>query len=136
MTDKNLTDNKITINALKELLEVMLCEGDLQRVSTISHTIDLINRLQAEIERLKNAYKQCAWERDVFAEDMTQEIKKDCSYLMLDIKTIKAEAYKECIEKAKNEIDTQSHSRSLEASGERFRIHKILNNLLKEMEGK
>jgi hypothetical protein len=49
--------------------------------------------------------------------------------------TIKAEAYKECIEKAKNEIDTQPHSRSLEASGERFRIHKILDNLLKELVG-
>ena len=49
-------------------------------------------------------------------------------------KNIKAEAYKECIEKAKSEIDSQAHSRSLEASGERFRIHKILDNLLKELE--
>ena len=47
-----MTDNEITIKALKELLEVMLCEGDLQRTSTISHAIDLINRLQAENERL------------------------------------------------------------------------------------
>lgn len=67
--------------------------------------LDLINRqdqenesLKAEVERLQNAYKQCAWERDIFAEDMTQEIKKDCSYLMLDIKTIKTEAYKEFAE--------------------------------------
>ena len=48
---------------------------------------------------------------------------------------IKAEAYKECIGKAKSEIDSQAHSRSLEASGERFRIHKILDNLLKELVG-
>lgn len=31
-------------------------------------TLDLLNRQKAEIERLKNAYKQCAWERDVFSE--------------------------------------------------------------------
>ena len=119
-----MNDNEI-IKALEELLEIMLCEGDLQRSATISKSLDLINRLQAEnekneniirladktietanveIERLKNAYKQVAWERDIFAEDMKQEIKKDCSYLMLDIKTIKAEAYKECIEKVKNYI--------------------------------
>ena len=124
MTDKKLTDGEI-VKALEELLEIMLCEGDLQRSATISKSLDLINRLQAEnekneniirladktietanveIERLKNAYKQVAWERDIFAEDMKQEIKKDCSYLMLDIKTIKAEAYKECIEKVKNYI--------------------------------
>lgn len=50
MPDNKLTDNEIT---LKKLLEVMLSEGDLQRTSTISHTIDLINRQQAEIEWLK-----------------------------------------------------------------------------------
>ena len=114
-----LTDTEITIKALKELLEVMLCEGDLQSSATISHAIDLINRLQARVEkcekvehfadktiatlqaeneRLKNAYEQCAWERDIFAEDMNEEIKKDCSYLMLDIKTIKAEAYQDLID--------------------------------------
>ena len=86
-----MNDNEI-IKALKESLEIMLCEGDLQRSATISKSLDLINSLQAEnekneniirladktietanaeIERLKNAYKQCAWERDVFAEDMT-----------------------------------------------------------------
>ncbi len=53
MPDK-LTDNEITIKALKEILELMLCEGDLQKTSTISHTIDLINRLQAENENLKD----------------------------------------------------------------------------------
>jgi hypothetical protein len=43
MPNNNLTDTEITIKALKKLLEVMMCEGDLQRVSTISHTIDLVN---------------------------------------------------------------------------------------------
>ena len=53
MTDKKLTDYVITVKALKEVLELMLCEGDLQRVSTISHAIDLINRQKAEIKRLR-----------------------------------------------------------------------------------
>jgi archaellum component FlaC len=66
---------------------------------------DLINRQQEEIERLKKAYKQCAWERDVFAEDMKEEIKKDCSYLALDIKTIKAEAIKEFAERLRKHYD-------------------------------
>ena len=52
MTDNKLTDNEI-IKALKELLEVMLSEGDLQRTSTISHTIDLINRLQVRVKKLE-----------------------------------------------------------------------------------
>ena len=50
MPDKKLTDNEI-VKALKELFEVMLCEGDLQRASTVRHTIDLINRQKAEIEK-------------------------------------------------------------------------------------
>ncbi len=53
----------------------------------------------------------------------------------ITINTIKTEAYKECVEKAKREIDRQPHSKSLEASGERFRIIKILDNLKKEMIG-
>lgn len=48
--DKKLTDNEI-IKDLKEILELMCCEGDLQRSATISHAIDLINRLQARVEK-------------------------------------------------------------------------------------
>lgn len=52
--------------------------------------LDLINRQKAEIERLKNAYKQCAWERDVFSED---------------INAIKSEAYREFAERLKEKAD-------------------------------
>ena len=52
MTDKKLTDYAITVRALKKILELMLLDGDLQRISTVSHAIDLINRQQAEIARL------------------------------------------------------------------------------------
>ena len=107
MTDKKLTDNEI-IKALEdeihfaEYVDSDYCSN--VNLEIIKSALDLINRLQAEkeelvgnndklkaeIERLTNAYKQCAWERDVFAEDIKQEIKKDCSYLMLDIKNIKS----------------------------------------------
>lgn len=91
-------------------------------------TLDLVNRLQAENERLKNAYKQVVWERDIFAEDMKQEIKKDCSYLMLDIKTIKAEAYKECIEKIEQRDVSESDFYIMVKKTE-------FDNLLKELVG-
>ena len=67
----------------------------------IYNSLDLINRQKAEIERLEEAYKQVSWERDIFVEDMNEEIKKDCSYLMLDIKTIKAKAVEELAERLK-----------------------------------
>ena len=89
--------------------------------------LDLINRLQTENERLKNAYKQVAWERDIFAEDMKEEIKKDCSYLMLDIKTIKAEAYKEFAERLKQVFWSKAECD--------FLIRGIVDNLLKELVG-
>ena len=124
--------NKLTDKEIKKALEEYVDFADFQhteyttiRIDVLKNALDLINRqegenekneniirfadktietLKAEVERLKNAYKQCAWERDIFAEDMTQEIKKDCSYLMLDIKTIKAEAYKEAFDKVKEEL--------------------------------
>ena len=49
--------------------------------------LDLINRQQAEIERLQNAYKQCAWERDTFLEEQ---------------KSAKSEAIKKFAERLKN----------------------------------
>ena len=48
--------------------------------------VDLIKRQKAEIERLQNAYKQCAWERDAFLEE---------------IKTAKAKVVTEFAEKLK-----------------------------------
>lgn len=85
--------------------ELRKCENVERLADKTIATLQAENEsLKAEVERLQNAYKQCAWERDIFAEDMTQEIKKDCSYLMLDIKTIKAEAYKEAFDKVKEEL--------------------------------
>lgn len=55
-------------------------------IGLLKQSLDLINRQKAEFERLKNAYKQCAWERDTFLEQ---------------IKTAKTEAIKEFVERLK-----------------------------------
>lgn len=96
------------------------------------------DKLKAENERLKNAYKQCAWERDIFAEDMKEEIKKDCSYLMLDIKTIKEQAYKEFAERLKEHREIVGYDRDLELDIYGSHIHIDIDefdNLLKELIG-
>ena len=69
---------------------------------------------KAEVERLKNAYKQCAWERDTFQEEL---------------KTAKAEAYKEFA----NELKCRTHEIS-------YNTMQVVNkddidNLLNELVG-
>jgi ubiquinone biosynthesis protein COQ9 len=129
MPDKKLTDNEI-IKALKDLLEVMLCEGDLQRVSTVSHAIEHINRLQeknsnltsdltslqndlisakAEIERLHSILLSFTDEVHTWSNKKGYDTTELSLISILgeskNIKAnIKAEAYKECIDKIKNEL--------------------------------
>ncbi len=141
MTDKltDVTDNKVgkitdseIVKALEDKIEFENFDENgyaVVDIEKLKNILDLINRLQAENERLKNAYKQCAWERDIFAEDMKEEIKKDCSYLMLDIKTIKAEAYKECIEKVKALFPSDNEPYQY------WEIHEGADNILKELVG-
>ena len=149
MTDKKLTNNEI-IKVLEccskpvseNCKECPLHLTDCLEVNIEKLTLDLITCLQAENEslqaenkRLKNAYKQCAWERDIFAEDIKQEIKKDCSYLMLDIKNIKAEAYKECIEKVKEKASKTEYVCSGVLVKTDYTItEKELDNIIKETE--
>ena len=145
MPDKKLTDREITIKALKEILDVMLCEGDLQRTSTISHTLDLINRLQARVEKCEKvehfadktiATLQAENERlnnCVKSEDEIKAIMKVTMEPMVRaitneqidtaVKLAKAEAYKECIEKVKD----------LRRNYTGYAFDKKLDNLLKEM---
>ena len=130
--DKNLTDNEITIKALKELLEVMLSEGDLQRTSTVSHTIDLINRLQTENESLKNAYKQCAWERDTFQEELktaSAENERLSRITRTMVGEIKAEAYTKFAERLKEKFKEYWYDYDIRVFCDE------VDNLLKEMIG-
>ena len=150
MTDKNLTNNEIIKTLEGAILNAKRCDSKVWSIEIykLENALDLINRLQAEkeelvgnndklkaeIERLTNAYKQCAWERDVFAEDIKQEIKKDCSYLMLDIKNIKAEAYKEFTEKLKEFMHNKF--KALDEYEFEYITERDIDNLLKETEGK
>ena len=116
MENKKLTDNEIK-KALKEILEIMLNMGDLQKSSTISNALDLINRLQAENERLEQNLKEAHIDiREHIAENerLKGEVAKEftcfvgdphkvehCPYLE-ELKTAKAEAYKEFAERLDN----------------------------------
>ena len=113
-----LTDSEITIKALKETLELVLCEGDLQRASTISHTINLINRQKEENEKWQQvAFKHeetlqiIATEKQYYF-DKLQSAKADIEKLKDKYSAIyqpignaiaeaKAEAYKEFAERLK-----------------------------------
>ncbi len=50
--DKKLTDSEI-VKDLKEILEIMLTMGDLQKAATIRNSFDLINRLQSKNKNLQ-----------------------------------------------------------------------------------
>ena len=115
-----MTDNEITIKALKELLEVMLIEGDLQRISTISHTINFINSKNAEIERLNNNISAMA------------------TTLRNSAKATRADAIKEFAERVKEKACRISLSYKGEIIPESTEYHigeVEINNLVKEMVG-
>ena len=99
MTDKKLTDNEIIKaleywkkfdNEIDQMLsgrfkdDKMLIEQK-EIVKITLNLFDLINHLQAENERLKNAYKQVAWERDCFEADNKR------LYEIIENKNIKTE---------------------------------------------
>ena len=75
MTDKKLTDGEIVKAWECCKSDTALCnECPYDKIGECiekmcADSIDLINHLQAENERLKNAYKQIAWERDCFEAD-------------------------------------------------------------------
>ena len=131
MPDK-LTDNEI-IKALKEILEIMLTMGDLQKSATISKAIYLINRLQAENERLRKCRED--------------EVYKIVSTFDKVICETKAEAYKEFAERLKARDGFDNHNFDDCASilvpeeyrkGRDEKVREIWNtidNLLKEMVG-
>ena len=133
----------MTDNEIKKALECCIidhtcnkCPLNKRRADCLKieqYTLDLINRLQAEVKRLENHlamskkeikkcvthYKMACTERNEFLEQL---------------KTAKAEAYKECIEKVKEYIDTYEHLACEEC--ECVPISKDgLDNLLKEMVG-
>ena len=148
MTDKNLTDNEI-VKALKEILEIMLTMGDLQKSATISNALDLINRQKAENERLRNvkSHIDILIHRGVeypTSETYNEAFQKALEKLY-DNDNAKAEAYKEFAEKViskiavimkhieQNPYDSRDETRGT-ICGLAHAIGQI-KDLLKEMEG-
>lgn len=92
---------------------------------------DFFNRQQAEIERLKKLLEE--WKTEAYkVADEKDELYCNC----IDrVRTAKAEAVKEFVDKVENEIDCQPHSKGMQESAERYRIKSIISNLLKEVIG-
>jgi hypothetical protein len=121
--DKKLTDSEI-VKALKEILEIMLTMGDLQKSATISKAIDLINRLQAENKELK---KELA--KPILA---TKDLKVSFERIYRIgeekalVQALKAEAYEEFIDKfLEKAISTRNY----------FEIKSLARTVLNELVG-
>lgn len=135
-------DNKLTDTEIKKALEkqldkvIRLQDGFLldghqttELETLITNTLDLINRLQSEntellgkIKKLQDEYRWLDQESDILAADVNA--------LNHFLETAKAEAYKECIENAKEELyEWVGADNSIPYT----RIKKVLNNLLKEL---
>lgn len=168
MTDKKLTDNEI-VKALEwlESKTKEYCEQcdyknsevcDICIFDKIKLALDLINRLQAENERLEKENEE---QYDIARDTIRAEIADggtSCHWCEdIIIGTAKAEAYKECIEKVKEEIK-QALDSNYKVRAERIEKHNVgetddfisycggkidclrglddfLDNLLKEMVG-
>ena len=138
MTDKKLTDNEI-----KKALECCIIQCSVCRQCPLlpikdnrgkcytnlkKQALDLINRLQAENERLKE-------EKDT----MSAYIKGNGWGLISFVefcKNIKAEAYKECIEKVKEQSNKAAWVSGGKLVAYEYTITaEKLNNFLKELVG-
>ena len=135
MPDKKLTDAEI-VKACKDCLHYDACKGTYSSAKGDEDILyefdgemyaesgcedfkdkDLINRLQAENERLKVEY---------------EESQKRNSDLVNAFQGYKAEAYKECIEKLKKLMEGWG---DLEYYSEAIKAETDLDNLLKELVG-
>ena len=141
MRDKNLPDAEI-IKALECCIDVNganchKCPYDkccsYPESVMLKDTLDLINRQEAEIERLKKDSKDIdEFARNICKERLLQgKAIADFESLRRYIEMQKAEAYKEFAEKVKAEF---CHGYTYLEIGEKAFI-KDIDNLLKEMEG-
>ena len=118
------------------------CSIHSQEHNVLKDTLDLINRLQAENEQLKSdisvsrdAYMSMK-DRYEYEKEKVENAKQKCIDIAKALKTAKAEAYKECIEKVKE----KSKKSEVVCSGALVTTSylisaKNLDNLLKEMVG-
>ena len=125
MPDRKLTNNEI-IKALEYEIEIAKAVDDNMaytvEMSVLTNTLDLINRLQAENERLEDfATAKC--------EDCAGCTSWKCDCANIE-EHAKAEAYKECLKKfGKNIKDVQV------TLGQAWEIQNALKKTLKELVG-
>lgn len=164
--DKKLTDNEIVkalkcCNEWENPGDCTNCpakgKGDCCVLTLRIAALDLINHLQAENEKLNAELKNLTTviknltsenqnltsylvsanaENERLKEEVTEHIKKGVKKRKYDIALIKAESYKECIEKVKE----KSKKTEIVCSGALVTIsyaisNKNLDNLLKELVG-
>ena len=139
-TYKGMTDNDIKIISEKiDSLQKKILKSKFAEKVTESEMVSLIlavqelNRQKAEIERLKNAYKQCAWERDTFQSEVDVLKNKcedcaGCSEWKCDCSNIRNQAIEEFAERLKD-----TYKNHLVCS---FNVlNNDIDNLVKEMVG-
>ena len=122
MTDKNLTNNE-TIKALEgAILNAKRCDSKVWSIEIykLENALDLITRQQAENETLKALNGRLVVLSDRFRSEL---------------KTAKAEAYKECVEKVKNYIKTHCnpYGKPDFDYDTSIKILNFIDNLVKEM---
>ena len=154
MPDKKLTDNEI-VKALEDAeykVNGVVTQGFYLSVETFNAVVDLINRLQAENERLKSdvsvsrdAYMSMK-DRYEYEKEKVEKAKQKCIDIGKALKNAKTEAYKECIEKVNN-IIKEIYNKHIFGSNDLLDEEKdavinfsddvtyALDNLLKEMAG-
>lgn len=148
MTDKKFTDEEI-IKALMCHFNEELDEEAFQCVdcplyndtspscteALKSYVLDLINRQKSEIERLKECPK-CVYEYDG---EITEYCVQGPCQNFKTVEQIKAEAYKEFVEKLKKELLAYRKKRRNALDNESVfvvdKVRQMIDNLLKEMVG-
>lgn len=145
--NKKPTDSEI-VKALEEQLNLMgyVTNGcyldtvqSFQMYETLRVSLDLINRLQAENERLTKSVTTLTKSISELTDEVERQKKaKDESFLFaaniyeaekIVIAETKAEAYKECIEKVKALFPSDNEPYQY------WEIHEGADNLLKELKG-
>ena len=122
--------NNLTDNEIKKALEdwIKNYDGSYVNFKTLGNALDLINRLEAENESLKNAYKQCAWERDAYIEIENTAIAEAKAEAMTEF----AEEFGKLLWGMKNKYLNEGNLGHASAF---VLAHTKLQNFLKEMVG-
>ena len=105
MPDKKLTDSEI-VKALESYIKDIGCAKcnfkDKYLLTVLKSALDLINRLQAEVERLEAEIDK---QYEIAEANVRAEIASGGTSCHWCEDKVRAEAYKECIEKANEIID-------------------------------